>query len=156
MKPAERDKIAAVADLALRWLLGLTFIVAGGYKLSAPETFAQILVSYELLPRAVIPAFVVFLPCLELVAGAALLAGVLPRAAALLINAMLVVFIAAIGINLLRGHNFECGCFPTVMKSIYAGSPFGMLVRDVVLLLMGVWVMVYRGPRRWVAGGLPH
>jgi len=150
LKRTENITLYPYIDLLLRWILGLTFAIAGGYKLTAPETFAQILISYDLLPAAAIQPVVVFLPCLELVVGVALASGIYPRAAALLSNILLVVFMVAITLNLLRGQVFDCGCFPTVMKKLYASSPFGMLARDAILMLMGVGVMVYRGPRKWV------
>jgi uncharacterized membrane protein YphA (DoxX/SURF4 family) len=149
LKQTERHTVLPMVDLMLRWALGFTFALAGSYKLWAPETFVQIIAGYDLLPAVAIQPAAVLLPCLELVVGGALISGVYPRAAALLVNGLLVIFMGAVAINLLRGQTFDCGCFPTVMRRIYASSPVGMLVRDALLLLAATGVMVYRGPRKW-------
>ena len=51
------------------------------------------------------------MPWIELLAGLALLAGLWTRGARTLIAAMLVAFIIAISINLLRNNAIDCGCF---------------------------------------------
>jgi len=138
-----------VIDLTLRWVLGFTFALAGSYKLAVPATFVQIIAGYDILPAVAIQPAAVLLPCLELVVGVALAVGLYPRAAALLVNGLLMIFMAAVVVNLLRGQTFDCGCFPTVMRRIYASSPAGMLVRDALLMLASIGVMIYRGPRKW-------
>jgi hypothetical protein len=51
------------------------------------------------------------MPWLELLTGLALILGIWTRTSAALIGAMLVVFIAAISLNLARGNAIDCGCF---------------------------------------------
>ncbi|MBV9493258.1 MAG: hypothetical protein JOZ54_03345, partial [Acidobacteria bacterium] len=51
------------------------------------------------------------MPWLELLCGLALVLGIWKETARSLIAAMLVMFIVAIGINLLRSNAIDCGCF---------------------------------------------
>jgi uncharacterized membrane protein YphA (DoxX/SURF4 family) len=51
------------------------------------------------------------MPWIELSVGLALVLGVWKREAALVAAALLVVFLVAIGWNLVRGHAIDCGCF---------------------------------------------
>ena len=91
------------------------------------------------------------MPFLELFAGLALLVGYYPKPAALLINLMLFVFIVAISVNLMRGHEFDCGCFS--MSDTRGHSAAAMLlVRDIACLIMGGYVMGFRGRLKWCVG----
>jgi len=67
--------------------------------------------NYKLAPGWAINALAITLPWVELLAGLALILGVWKREAAALIGLMLLAFIAAVGINLARGHAIDCGCF---------------------------------------------
>ena len=98
-------------ELAARWLLGATFVYASYNKILAPATFAKIVYGYDLFPHASINLIAIVLPYIELVAGLALLVGIYPRSAVLIINGMLLAFIVVLSVNLIRGHEFDCGCF---------------------------------------------
>jgi hypothetical protein len=133
-----------------RWIVGIAFIVASLHKIAHPAAFAQIVYSYDLFPAFTINLVAIILPYVELVAGLALMTAVYPRAAAGIVSALLVAFALIITINLLRGHNFDCGCFPTVITRLYADTPVSMLVRDAVLLAATLPVAFYRHQRRGV------
>ena len=98
-------------ELMARWVLGAVFVYASFHKILDPEHFAKIIYGYYLFPDSSINLIAIILPYIELFAGAALILGIYPRSAALIINVMLLAFIAAISINLIRGHEFDCGCF---------------------------------------------
>jgi uncharacterized membrane protein YphA (DoxX/SURF4 family) len=130
-----------------RWLLGATFIYASYSKILAPAVFAKIIYGYGLFPEILINLFAIILPMVELVAGLALIVGFYPRSAALIINAMLLVFIISLSINIIRGYEFDCGCF-----AINADSPSTfsgqLLIRDFFYLALGVYVILFRNSRR--------
>jgi putative oxidoreductase len=134
-------------ELTARWILGLTFIYASYHKILAPADFAKIIYGYALFPHAVINLIAILLPFIELVAGLALVLGIYPRSAVLIINAMLVAFIIVLSINLIRGHEFDCGCF-SVEKAGFLSSTEPMLVRDIIYLILGVQVFFFRGMRK--------
>ena len=89
----------------------------------------------------------IIVPFLELVAGLALIIGFYPRSAAIIVNAMLLVFITALSINLIRGHEFDCGCFSidSSTPKTFAGA---LIFRDFLILALGLHVFFYRNARR--------
>ena len=134
-------------ELVARWVLGGTFVYASYNKLMAPADFAKIIYGYDLFPAAMINLIAIHVPFLELVAGTALIIGCYPRSAALIVNAMLLVFISALSINLIRGHEFDCGCFSinanTQMR--FAGP---LIFRDFVIFVLGLHVVFFRNRRK--------
>jgi uncharacterized membrane protein YphA (DoxX/SURF4 family) len=91
--------------------LGAIFVVAALSKIADPPSFAHMIYNYRLVPGAAVNAFALVMPWVELLVGLALILGVWPREAAALAGLLLLVFIAAIGINLARGRAVDCGCF---------------------------------------------
>ncbi|MEA3232326.1 MAG: MauE/DoxX family redox-associated membrane protein [Thermodesulfobacteriota bacterium] len=134
-------------ELAARWILGVTFIYACYNKILEPAVFAEIIYGYDLFPAAFINLIAIIVPFMELVTGLALILGVYPRSAALIVNGMLLVFIIALSINLIRGHEFDCGCFSINSggQATFAGP---LLFRDFILLALGLHVFFYRNPRK--------
>ncbi|MFH0726632.1 MAG: MauE/DoxX family redox-associated membrane protein [Pseudomonadota bacterium] len=131
-------------ELICRWSLGVMFIVASFHKMINPAQFAKIIYGYQLVPGIAINLIAIILPFLELFSGAALVAGIFPRSAATIINVMMLTFIVAISINLLRGHAFDCGCF-SMRDTNHPSAAASLLVRDLVCLVAGGYVMMFRG-----------
>jgi putative oxidoreductase len=134
-------------ELAARWILGLTFIYASFHKIISPAEFAKIVYGYGLFPEILINLIAIIVPFLELVGGLALILGIYPRSAALIFNGMLVAFITVLSINLIRGHEFDCGCFSTA-KTGYLNSAKVALVRNIFYFLLGLQVIRFDGIRR--------
>ncbi len=134
-------------ELALRWILGITFIYASFHKIIYPADFAKIVYGYGLFPEMFINLIAIVIPFLELVAGFSLIIGFYPRSAAIIINVLLLAFITVLAINLIRGHEFDCGCF-TAGQSGYTSSSEVTLVRDVIYFIMGMQVVLFEGHRR--------
>ena len=134
-------------ELAARWFLGATFIYASYSKILEPAVFAKIIYGYDLFPAMLINLFAITLPFIELIAGLALIIGVYPRSAALIINGMLLAFIISLSINIIRGHEFDCGCFAinAESQSTFSGP---LIIRDFIYLALGVYIFLYRNPRR--------
>jgi len=138
-------------ELAARWILGFTFIYASFHKIISPAEFAKIVYGYGLFPETVINLVAIVLPFLELTAGLALVFGVYPRSAAIIINVLLLAFITVLAINLIRGHEFACGCFSSGEVE-NPSSAIKMLIRDIVYLAMGLQIVLYGGNRRACLG----
>ena len=134
-------------ELAARWIIGLTFIYASLYKIISPADFAKIVYGYGLFPEVFINLIAIVIPFLELIAGLALIIGVYPRSAAMIINALLLAFVTVLAINLIRGHEFDCGCF-SAGQSGYASSSEVTLVRDIIYLIFGMQIVLFEGNRR--------
>ena len=134
-------------ELAARWILGVTFVYASYNKILAPAAFAKIIYGYDLFPAVFINLMAIIVPFLELVAGLALIIGFYPRSAALIVNAMLLVFITALSINLIRGHEFDCGCFSinSSGQKTFAGP---LIFRDFLILALGLYIFFYRNARK--------
>jgi len=134
-------------ELAARWILGLTFIYASYHKIVAPADFAKIIYGYDLFPHDIINLIAIFLPFVELISGLALILGMYPRSAVMIINGMLLAFVTVLSINLIRGHEFDCGCF-SAQKAGYLSSTAPMLIRDIIYLILGLQVFLYSGIRK--------
>lgn len=120
-----------------RVLLGLIFIRASVGKIGHPAAFADVIEDYHLLPLSLVNLFAVVLPWIELISGIGLVVGVLTRGNALIINSLLVVFMIALGINVLRGVDIDCGCFDVGDGESIQEA----LMRDVLFLLLGFHVL---------------
>lgn len=131
-----------------RWVLGGMFLFACYHKIVEPAHFAKIIYGYYLFPDFSINLIAIILPFLELFAGIALILGIYPRSAVLIINAILFAFIVAISINLIRGHEFDCGCFSFGV----AGDTFSvaqLLIRDIVCFFLGLQILFFDNSRKW-------
>ncbi len=135
-------------ELFIRWLIGITFIYASYHKIAEPAHFAKIIYGYYLFPEFIINLTAIILPYLELLSGIALILGIYPRSALLILEAMLFVFIVALSINLIRGYNFDCGCFSSGERG-YGYSVLSLLVRDVIYFLLGLQSLFYTKHRKY-------
>jgi len=97
--------------LGIRFLLGLVFLTASLPKLAAPDDFRRALRNYRLLPFRLVRPVAAWLPRFELALALALLSGLATRVATSLAATALLVFSAAVAVNLARGRKIECGCF---------------------------------------------
>jgi uncharacterized membrane protein YphA (DoxX/SURF4 family) len=134
-------------ELAVRWILGITFIYASFHKIISPADFAKIVYGYNLFPEMFINLIAIVIPFLELVAGFALIIGFYPRSTAIIINALLLAFITVLAINLIRGHEFDCGCF-SADQGGYTSSAKVTLVRDIIYFILGMQIVLFEGQRR--------
>ena len=126
--------------------LGAIFVIAAIPKIADPPSFAHMMYNYRLVPAQLINLMALTMPWVELLAGLALILGVWKRAGLILITALLLVFIIAIGVNLARGNAIDCGCFNVAdAGKTYAQRIFDMkvdVVRDLGMLLMAaqLWI----------------
>jgi putative oxidoreductase len=140
-------------ELTARWILGLTFIYASFHKIISPADFAKIIYGYDLFPEIFTNLIAIVVPFLELIAGLALIIGVYPRSAAIIINALLLAFITVLAINLIRGHEFNCGCFSAAQDG-YSSSSEVTIVRDIIYFVFGTQIVLFEGNRRSCFGRL--
>ncbi|MCP4745193.1 MAG: DoxX family membrane protein [Desulfobacteraceae bacterium] len=134
MNTSAKKIITAAAQFTLRIILGSVFVYASWYKIFHPEDFAKTIENYQLLPVIMINPTALLLPWIELVCGICLIAGHLVRGSALLIGAMLIIFIAAMVTNLFRGLDISCGCFSLSDKG--SNQMIFAVMLDLALLAM--------------------
>jgi len=135
-------------EIAARWFLGMIFLYASYHKIAAPAQFAKIIYGYYLFPDISINIIAIVLPFLELFSGLALILGIYPRSAALITNGMLLGFIIALSINLIRGQQFDCGCF-SFGEGGHTYTVGQLLARDIVFFVLGLQVLLFDSNRRW-------
>jgi rhodanese-related sulfurtransferase len=112
------------------------FLYASIDKIAHPEAFAKDIYNYQILPDVLINLTALLLPWLELMLGLCLLTGVWMPGAVIIVNGLLIVFLAALVFNLARGLNVDCGCFGAggLGPSMSTG---GYLLRDMAFLALG-------------------
>jgi hypothetical protein len=126
--------------------LGAIFVVAALPKVADPPSFAHMIYNYRLVPGAMINALALVMPWVEILVGLALILGVWPREAASLAGLLLLVFIAAIAVNLARGRAVDCGCFDVhaagkSREELLADMRW-VIIRDAAILLMVGQILV--------------
>jgi len=136
-----KNDYSSVLLFFIRLVLGVTFVYASFHKIEDPAGFAKILYGYAVLPDYSINLLAITIPFIELTAGFSLIFGLYPRSALLILNIFLTLFILVIGFNLLRGHQFDCGCFSSNGQSSTASAVY-VLVRDILLLGAGIYLWI--------------
>ena len=128
--------------------LGLTFAVAGALKIPDPQSFAEAIDRFQLVPWLGAVVMANLLPWLELMAGGCLILGWWKQGALTWLTLLLAVFWRALVIAAARGLNVECGCFGRFAGETGTLIP---LARDTGLLLAtgALWWLWSRlGPSR--------
>lgn len=95
----------------LRVILGGLFIYASLHKIHDAVRFKDAVGNYEILPYWIVNVTAITIPWLEFMIGILLIAGVIVRACTIVNCSLLLLFNAAIGINIVRGIEIYCGCF---------------------------------------------
>jgi len=142
--------------LASPWLtvrvqiaLGLFFVAAALPKLVDPPSFAHMVYNYRLVPGAFVNLMALVMPWLELLAGLALILGIWTRVSTGLVGALLLVFIAAISLNLARGNAIDCGCFDVAQANKTIDERLADMrldiLRDLGMLLMVAQILWVKG-----------
>lgn len=133
--------------LPARLLLALTFLVAGTTKLIDRTAFQQTLPEFGVPQRWLAPLHIL-IPVCELIIGLAMLGDNTFRWGGVAALAVLMLFTAAVAINLLRGRRPSCHCF----GQLSAGNVNRWtLFRNGLLVLLTIFVL-WRGPRQTGAG----
>jgi len=135
-------------ELLLRWVLGMIFIYASYHKIADPAAFAKIIYGYGLFPEVSINLTAIIIPFLELVVGLTLISGTYVRSATLILEGMLLAFIFVISVNLIRGHEFDCGCF-SFGEAGHTTPAMQLLIRDILYFVLGLKPLLHKGQRKW-------
>ncbi len=133
--------------MAVRVVVGVTFVSASVYKIMDPGSFARSIWYYHLMPGSLINLIALVLPWVELLAGLALIFGVLYRGAIVWVNVMTIAFIGALTLAVARGLDIDCGCFKAADNA--NGSALQPLILDGALLLLILQLWFSRS-RRWM------
>lgn len=140
----QSPKARVAAYTVCRILLGAVFVYASWGKILDPAAFAGIIANYQIVSPGTGHLTALFLPYLEMVCGICLIANRWTHGSALLVAGMMVVFMSALGYNIYRGIDVNCGCF--TLDEGATGSMWFYLVRDILLLAMAIGIIIYRRP----------
>lgn len=124
---------------------------AGIAKLADPPGFAQVLYHYRLFPAWSLHPLALVLPWLEVWTALALLVPRFRATGGRMALALLLAFAVGIGINLVRRHPIDCGCFgaaPISRTDAQRLRDMGWEVaRDLVLAGLALHVARFAGKR---------
>ena len=147
----------AYVGLMIRLVVGAVFIYAAIPKIARPADFAWSVALYQMLHYSRVNFFAVVLPWVELIAALALIVGLWTRGAAVVINALLVMFVVAL--LHAASHRIEmttCGCFSqagakalTAHRQVIGRS---LLYRDIAMFFAVGYVWLFDGGRFGVDG----
>ncbi len=134
----------------LRLLLGALFIYASVDKIANPQTFAQAIFNYQILPDYLINIIALLLPWVELLSGCCLIINRWVSGSSFIITILLTGFLSSIFYNLSRGLNISCGCFSTNIEEDAISNL--TLYRDILFLAMAFYLFVLTFFKEQMAG----
>jgi uncharacterized membrane protein YphA (DoxX/SURF4 family) len=132
-------------QIAVRTLIALVYLTAAVGKMRHWAVFQGVVANYRLLPDVLVAPFAYCLPPFEALLGATLLFGLFSPWAEAAAAALLLLFAAAMTINIWRGRrHIDCGCFQSALKQTLSWI---LVARNGVLaLLVGVALLIVRAP----------
>jgi uncharacterized membrane protein YphA (DoxX/SURF4 family) len=122
-------------------VIGLAFAAASLSKIGDLPAFAGQVHNFRLAPLWSENLIAMILPWVELVAALSLVVGVRPRAGGWVVAVLLAAFTAGVVVAMIRGLDFECGCFGTADHTRVGAVK---LVEN--LLMLGVSAAALRRP----------
>ena len=131
----------------VRWCLGGLFVVSGVLKLASPESFAEAMGAYGLVPEWGLSAAALGLSIFELLAGLGLVLDV--RGALASIAGLLVLFIGVLLYGMSLGLDVDCGCLGPADPEAYLHAGLGWVaLRDVGLLVLCGYLYWWRKEKK--------
>jgi uncharacterized membrane protein YphA (DoxX/SURF4 family) len=146
LKLPTRCSLHAIA----RIFLGVVFIWACRDKILDPEAFARAIGNYHIVPAMAGNLAALILPWIELVCGICLIINRWTRGSALIVSALMVVFMGALGYDIYMGVDVSCGCF--TLDEQAPGNMWLYLARDAVFLAVAIIVMGRPRPQPHLSG----
>lgn len=123
----------SIAQLSLMLLLGAIFALAAAGKLAAWHELSGVVQNFRLLPQRMVQPVTVLLPVAETAIAAGLQVPAARSAAAWGAAALLLMFAAALAINLRRGRReIDCGCFRSDLRQPVSTA---LVLRNLLLAL---------------------
>jgi hypothetical protein len=136
-------------ELTAAWALAALFAASTAHKLAALAEWPGVVRNYRLLPEALTGTFAGALLVAAALTCAALLWSATRRIGACAAAAQLIVFAAAMAINLRRGRtSIDCGCFGSRLRH---GISAWMVARNLALAVLALSMLLPATPRELTA-----
>lgn len=129
-----------------RIFFGGLFVYSSLHKIFDPLGFAKIIYNYQMTPSYFINLIAITMPYVELLCGLMLIFGVFRIGALATIEFLLVFFTIIIGINILRGIDFTCGCFSNSTEQSFWNRPIISFLKNFVLIAVGAYLIKREQP----------
>jgi len=136
----KRKNLSRLFYHVIRVILGVIFIYASYDKILHPKAFAEVVYNYQILPDKLINLTAIFLPWFEIMIGVFLIVGFWMPGTVIWCNTLLVVYIGALGFNLARGLDINCGCFSTTKGSSIS---IEHILWDAVFLSLSIYLSFF-------------
>ncbi len=129
-----------------RYYLGVSLILASLGKIGEPTAFTATIISYQVIPSFLVrlakPLAIFFIGS-ETGIALLFLLGFQSRAAGALSSFLMITFIIAVSVNLLRGRtNLDCGCYGSAHHRRISSR---LVASDMILLVMSICIMIWGG-----------
>jgi hypothetical protein len=131
-------------------LLASIFAAAAAAKLRALDRFEGVVRNYQLVPEALVRPVALGLPVVKLAAALGLIVPVTRPLAAALSVLLLLVFAAAMAVNLRRGRDdIDCGCHLGLLKQRIS---WALVARNLLLAAFALPLVLGDGTARPLGG----
>jgi uncharacterized membrane protein YphA (DoxX/SURF4 family) len=132
----------SLAITFVRMIIGFILLSAGTAKiLMNGDRLSRAIRDYELLPTWAAGLLAKWLPWFEVALGTLLIFGIWTRSVAAASAFLLIIFILAVIISLLRGKDIDCGCFGRNAQKV----SWRIATRNAMLLILLAIVFVKEG-----------
>lgn len=102
--------------IAIRILLGIPLLIAGLSKITDPQSFADTINNFNLIPYQLTNLLAILIPWLEITVAISLITGLLVKGGVFLGLILFNTFTFAISWAYTLGINTECGCFGNLVN----------------------------------------
>lgn len=117
----------------------MVFVASGVGKMLDLPAFSIAVEEFHILPLPLVLPFSIAVPIIEVTLGLAFVAGIFLRHASFGLAALLVSFLIAIGINLVKGNPIPCGC-----AGVLGGDKVSLNLFFIDLgLLLSIFLVLY-------------
>jgi hypothetical protein len=124
--------IDPVFSIVVNSAMATLFAVAAAHKFQAQSTFRAALTDYQVLPSALTLPIALIIPVIELSAAVMILFPASKQYAAAMMIILLILYTAAIGLNIYRGRSdLDCGCTGPASKQTLSGW---LVIRNLLLI----------------------
>ncbi len=125
------QKAGNISLISVRICLGVLFAFSGIIKIFNLVLFQETIEMFNILPQYS-KTFTILIPAAETVAGIFLLFGIYKKVSSFILCALTAGFSAAVLINLLNGHIFDCGCFGPL--KLFSDISWGKIAFNMILI----------------------